>query len=145
MGSISVIRGNDGCGCYPSATDAEARAVSYAFDTGEVWIINTWLNLTPGNLLIEESWFTSALAECASFLEALPVLGPYKWVVGMEGIKDRYLRIPNRSDNRWGPCLVDVIESQGTYNKGDDAAEALRPFFERIFDQCGVERLPLQR
>lgn len=29
--------------------------------------------------------------------------------------------------------------------EGDDAAELLRPFFERVFDQCGVQRRPLPR
>jgi len=35
------------------------------------------------------------------------------------------------------PCLTDLIEEEGQYQKGDDAAELLRPFFERVFDQWG--------
>jgi len=144
-GSIAVLRSNDGCGCCPSTTDAATGAVSYVFNTGEVWIVNTWLNLTQGQLPIEESWFTGGLTACASFLENLQVAGPYKWVAGMEGIKDRYLRIPNRYDTSWGPCLEDLVEFQGEYHKGGDAGDILRPFFESIFEVCGVERRPLPR
>jgi hypothetical protein len=71
--------------------------------------------------------------------------GPYRWIVGIEGFKDRHLYIPNRPERIGVPCLTDLVEEQGQYQKGDDAAELLRPFFERVFDQCGVQRRPLPR
>jgi len=39
-----------------------------------------------------------------------------------------------------GPCLANVIEQDGRYNKDDKPVELLRPFFEKVFDQCGARR-----
>ena len=65
-------------------------------------------------------------------------------VVGVEGVKDRQLDIPNRYDRTCGPCMTDMMQLEGTYQKGDNTAELLRPFFENVVDQCGVQRSPLQ-
>jgi hypothetical protein len=36
--------------------------------------------------------------------------------------------------------MVDVIEKEGMYKLRDSASEALEPFFEAVFEQCGVQR-----
>jgi hypothetical protein len=41
--------------------------------------------------------------------------------------------------------MADMIKREGLYRKGDDIAELLRPFFDEVFDQCGVQRVPLKR
>jgi len=94
---------------------------------------------------LDEKGFAESLNRCAAFLETLGIPAPYKWVTGIEGFKDRYLYIPNRNDRTWGPCMTELIELEGTYKKGDNSTELLRPFFENVFDQCGVQRSPLQR
>ena len=45
------------------------------------------------------------------------------------------LNIPNRPERIGVPCLTDVVEQEGQYKKGDNAAELLRPLFERVFDR----------
>ena len=86
-----------------------------------------------------------SIESCAEFLGNLGIQEPYRWVAGIEGAKDRQLHIPNRYDRTWGPCMTDSMQLEGTYQKGDNTAELLRPFFENVFDQCGVQRAPLQR
>jgi hypothetical protein len=58
----------------------------------------------------------------------------------MEGIEGRSLYTSERLGTILGPCTVDVIEEEGTYNDGDSAAELLQPFFEKVFDRCGARR-----
>jgi len=143
-GDIHLVLGGDGCGYFRIYERLPAPAVSYIFDTGEIWVINAWPFAMSPYIQLDEKGFAESLNRCAAFLETLGIPGPYKWIAGIEGFKDRYLYIPNRG--RVGvPCLTDPIEVEGKYQKGDDAAELLRPFFERVFDQCGVQRVPSQR
>jgi hypothetical protein len=144
-GEIGFVRSGDGCGYYRITGNETTPAVSFVFTTGEVWIINAWLAQTGPHFELNESGFIQTVERCAAFLENLGVQQPYGWVVGIEGIKDRQLRIPNRYDRVWGPCMIDMMKLEGSYRKGDNTADLLRPFFENVFDQCGVQRSPLQR
>jgi|HubBroStandDraft_5_1064220.scaffolds.fasta_scaffold13309_5 hypothetical protein len=144
-GDIGFVRSGDGCGYYRVTGDQTTPAASFVFNTGEVWIINAWLARTGLYFELDENGFVKTIEQCASFLENLGIEGPYRWIVGLEGIKDRQLRIPNRYDRVWGPCMSDMIKLEGLYEKGSDIAELLRPFFDDVFDQCGVERRPLRR
>jgi hypothetical protein len=144
-GEIGFVRSGDGGGYYRKTGSETTPAVSFVFTTGEVWIINAWLAQTGPNFELNENGFIQTIERCAAFLGDLGVPEPYRWVVGIEGIKDRQLRIPNRRDRVWGPCMTDMMKLEGTYRKGDNTAELLRPFFDNVFDQCGVQRLPLQR
>ncbi|MFI5089768.1 MAG: hypothetical protein ACHP7P_06895 [Terriglobales bacterium] len=138
-GSFGFVRGQDGGGYYPGTGGNKTPAVAYVFVTGEVWLINTW-PLRSGLIPLEEERFTKSLEDCATFLDRLGAPRPYSWIVGIEGVQNYSLSIPSRSDRTFGPCLTDVVEKEGTYKKDDNAAELLRPFFEKIFDQCGTRR-----
>jgi hypothetical protein len=142
-GEIEFVRGTDGCGFYRNLGREKTPAVAYIFTTGEVWLVSVWLTVTTGHFLLDESAFVKTLEGCASFLESLGISSPYRWIVGMEGMEGFALHLPNRYDRSWGPCVTNLIEEQGTYQTGDKAADLLRPFFERVFDQCGVQRVPL--
>lgn len=137
-GSFGFVRGEDGGGYYPSTGGKETPAVAYVFVTGEVWLINTW-PLRSGQIPLEEERFTKSLGDCATFLGRLGAPGPYSWIVGIEGVRGFSLAVPG-INRTWGPCTAEVIEEEGIYDKGDDVAELLRPFFEKVFDQCGVRR-----
>jgi hypothetical protein len=143
-GDIHFVRDSDGCGYFRLYDEKmPAPAVSYIFDTSEIWVINAWPSAMTPYIHLDEKGFTESLTRCTGFLETLGVPGPYKWIAGIEGFKDRFLYIPNRE--RIGvPCLTNLIEVEGSYQKGEDASEVLRPFFERVFDQCGVQRVPLR-
>jgi hypothetical protein len=36
--------------------------------------------------------------------------------------------------------LVDVIEWEGSFKTGDSAKARLEPFFEEVFERCGLTR-----
>jgi hypothetical protein len=139
-GDVGFVRSNDGCGYYRTTGGETAYAVSYVFTTGEVWIINALVGRAGLYFELNENGYSKSIEGCASFLESLGIKEPYRWMVGIEGIKDDQLRIPNRYDRVWGPCLTDMVKREGLYRTGDDTAKLLDPFFNEVFDQCGLER-----
>jgi hypothetical protein len=94
-----------------------------------------------------EAWFEQALVSYAKFLQKLGALSPYRLVAGLEHVKGRGLdRVyPPTGDLRFdykpiGSCLDDVVFEEGSYLIGESPGDALRPFFERVYNSCGVER-----
>lgn len=139
-GSIGVLRNEDGCGAYPIVGEpTEADAVVWVFTSGEIWAINTRFSRQEGIFTLDESMFVRSLAQCCDFLEGEGVLPPYRWIVGMERFKGRYL-VQENSYVRRGPCMHDRIEDKGVFQKGDNPSDCLRPFFERVFDSFGIVR-----
>jgi hypothetical protein len=143
MGSTSgfgFLEGEDGCGYYTVWGEEKTYSVAYAFKTGELWIINALHARTDKYIQLDEQSFTGTLAACAAFLDRLGCAKPYRWVVGMEGVQDRQLVIPNRWQYPYGNCLAHLIDEEGAYKEGNKADEVLRPFFQKVFDQCGARR-----
>ena len=138
-GSFSSVRGGDGGGYYTNTGTNKAPAVAYVFCSGEVWLISTW-PLQLGRITLEEERITGSLERFASLLARLGVPEPYEWIVGLEGVRGFDLAIPSRSNRMFGPCMVNIINERGTYKTGDNATELLRPFFEKVYDQCGLRR-----
>lgn len=138
-GGIGFLRSEDGGGFYRVTDNDTTPAVSYVFRTGEIWIINAWFALTAPAFEFDENKFVQTIERCVEFLENLGIQEPYRWVVGIEGILNRKLYVPN-GNRVWGPCLGDKIEYNGQYRKGDNIDKMLRPFFENVFDQCGGQR-----
>jgi len=140
-GSIGVIRGEDGCGSYQIWNDqSTAHSIAYVFNTGEIWMVNSWLAETNKIIPFQESTFTRTLDQCAKFLDGLGSKKPYKWIVGMEGIQGHNLVLPPHYNKPKGPCLANVIEEEGVYRDNDTASQLLQPFFEKVFDYCGERR-----
>jgi hypothetical protein len=139
--SPGFVRGGDGFGVHHGVGDEPSPSVVYAFTTGEIWAISTvFLGFVQDRIWLEESRFTKSLELCATFLDQLGVSGPYRWNVGMEGVQGRFLSLTDAFNRKGGPCMVDVIEKEGMYKLRDSASEALEPFFEAVFEQCGVQR-----
>jgi hypothetical protein len=137
---LGLVRGNDGVGIHSALKGEPSPTLVYAFTTGEVWAINAWvLERAQGRIVLEEDRFSKSLETLAFFLKSLGMVGPYRWIAGMEELEGRYLDSGARF-RAYGPCMKNVIEKDGTYLPGDDAALSLRPFFDEIFDQCGTER-----
>lgn len=149
--SIFTLRAADGIGCCNLLTTEarETNSVAFAFETGEVWAIDTWLLGThPAELLvgeIEREW-TARFADYASFLSRLGLQQPYRWIAGATGVNHRRLQFPLPRNQRrmpgWqGPeCLSETITISGTYDGGQSAGSALLPFFEAIYVKCGMRR-----
>jgi hypothetical protein len=139
-GSIGALRNDDGCGCYPIvAKPTEADAVVWVFTTGEIWAISVRSARLEGLFILEEDKFVRSLTDCANFLLKRGIPKPYRWVAGMEGFKGRFL-VKENSYMKRGPCMNELIETEGIFREGDTPAECLRPFFERVYDAFGMVR-----
>ncbi len=144
--NISFLRAGDGFGVYSSKDPGKAfdtDSVAFVFETGEIWSIDTsLLDIMPE--ILEPDAIKNSFAECLEaygrFLISIGVNGPYRWICGLEGVKNRRLQVPSKNLYRvlpGPPCLEDVIIVEGVYDVADPPGKALRPFFELLFRKCG--------
>jgi hypothetical protein len=148
---LSMVRAADGFGyCHiPSADDAEVISIVFAFETGEVWAIDTWLmGAHPSHLHIaeiERTWI-ERLSDYGTFLQRLGVQPPYWWIAGVTGADQRELQSPTRPGYarigswRGFECVADLIVAEGPYESEQSPISALLPFFEAIYSKCGMNR-----
>jgi hypothetical protein len=148
-GEARFLREQDGFGVYAFNGEGspETPSVAFAFETGEIWSIDTTLMDIDHNLLLSveiEKQYTRCLESYGRFLQCLKIPVPYRWIAGLEGVKMRELAIPpppNHMNIGHGPvCRADLIMEEGTYDTRESAAAALRPFFDLIFRKCGTSR-----
>jgi hypothetical protein len=149
--TFRYLRAADGVGSCNLLTDEaeETQSVAFAFETGEVWAIDTWLLGThPSELFIGEleRWWTVRLAEYATFLQRLGLQAPYRWIAGVTGVKNRWLQLPLPPGQMMFPgsrgpeCLADEIIIEGSYDGEQLPISALLPFFDAIYHKCGMRR-----
>jgi hypothetical protein len=139
-GSIGGMQGPDGSGFYDAEGPEPTSRLVYAFTDSEVWSINNInLSLLPDLILFEEEKLVQSLDPCVDFLKGLGIPGPYHWVAGVEGVLNRYLR-QDAFGRKSGTCQIDLIESEGFFKAGDDPKAVLEPFFEEVYDKCGLDR-----
>jgi hypothetical protein len=153
-GGYSFIRTHEGHGVYSALPEQPAtiRAIVFAFKTGEVWSVDTyWLGAYSDDrsrftVPSEELSFRKALVEYGQFLQRLDITPPFRWIAGMENLKGRVLYLPTRPGyyrampGPDGKCIEDIISESGTYSPGDSPGKTLRPFFQKLYDSCGVAR-----
>lgn len=125
-----------------------ASGLTFVFETSEIWSVDTaLLEYSPTRLYqtdIETS-YSRSLGHYVDFLKSLDLKPPFVWVAGMVGTKGRelgYAPPPGHSfiSDRGPKCLTDMIEMEGTYDGVSSPTAALLPFFERIFEKCGLKR-----
>jgi hypothetical protein len=145
--AYGTLRREDGCGVYSRASDSAdlgtATAVLYIFTTGEIWKIDTeYIRMNPNYIVLREEYFKTALSRCASLLESLGIPPPYRWIAGIEGVQGRFLAAPGVSmpERGFGPCAISVISSSGVYSPTTGVADAMRPFFEHVFESFAADR-----
>ncbi|MDO8451838.1 MAG: hypothetical protein Q7S76_03130, partial [bacterium] len=147
----NFLRAEDGFGIYCPTPRQNTQdgpvitgSIAFAFETGEVWSIDTLLLSYKEDWIPPENYFTTAITRYARFLRELGIEGPYRWIAGMEGVKGRRLYIPPPPNHiSFGAepiCVADIIQEEGTYDGGDNPISALRPFFEKIYAKCGHPR-----
>jgi hypothetical protein len=150
-GGLYRLRAEDGIGsCSLLSPEAcETNSVAFAFETGEVWAIDTsLLGSYPAELYIVEieRLFTERLQEYAAFLTHLGLQLPYRWIAGLTGVKNRRLQVPlpqgqMRIPSWRGPeCLSEEITTSGGYDGSQSLTGALLPFFNVIYNKCGIPR-----
>lgn len=147
--TLYYLRAEDGFGMYSmmGQNERETTSVAFAFETGEIWSIDTSLLSGCGDFLLPaeiEKMYVQQLHEYARVLQGLGIAPPYRWISGLTGVKNRRLQIPpppNHMNFFPGPsCLADIITAEGTYDLQQTPMDALRPFFELIFRKCSVTR-----
>lgn len=155
-GGYSYLRAFDGFAMYwvgakgMSASHPDALLISslaFAFRSGEIWSIDTdLLTYTPDKLFVSEieTAFMEGIYNYSLFLQDLGVAPPYRWKAGIVGARGRRLVYPAKPGYQWlgpGPlCATDLIEAEGILVERENATTALLPFFERVFEECGIER-----
>jgi hypothetical protein len=137
-----------GYGIYSvqSGERERALAIVVAFTRGEVWSIDTgWLagsNTVPN----VETSYRRALSDYGQFLMKLGIKPPYRWIAGMDRLKGRALYVPappgfmRALPHPNGQCLLQMVTESGIYSPGDATAPALKPFFVKLYEACGVSR-----
>jgi hypothetical protein len=152
-GGYSHIRTHEGFGIYGvlGGERGQTRAIVFAFTSGEVWSVDTYMleayrdDKDRPTVPSDEKQFRAVLAAYANFLVKLGITPPFRWIAGMENLKNRLLYIPvppgrMRFPGPHGQCGEDVISESGLYSPGDPAGPALKPFFEKLYNACGVRR-----
>lgn len=154
-GGYSFLRATDGIGMFnvsslpttPESKDLNASSVTFLFENGEIWSIDTdLLSYYPDMIfdeVIEES-FVKGLNNYLAFLRKLGVSDSVKWMAGITGIKGRRLTYDTvRGSLRFGAdpiCLTDTIMAEGEFGNDLDPTTTLMPFFTDIFNKCGISR-----
>jgi pyrimidine deaminase RibD-like protein len=147
--NLQYIRAEDGIGVYATIDnlrrEEETSSVAFAFNTGEIWCVDTAvLQITgQGNLYFLDiaRVLIQKLKGYGEFLRCLGIQPPFNWIAGLEGIKGWRLNFPpppnHLSTTRGETCLSDVIVASGTYDLQQSTPMSLRPFFNQIFKKCG--------
>lgn len=98
----SYLRAEDGAGMYAvhSRDTQEVHSIAFAFETGEIWSVDTTLLSYATDRIFSteiDRSYISGLQNYSRFLQSLGVKPPYLWIAGLVGIKGRYLRYPDKS------------------------------------------------
>jgi hypothetical protein len=140
------FQAGDGFGrCSLETRDSsETASVAFAFETGEIWSVDTaYLSFDDAIPFLEER-YAERLQEYASFLCALGLKPPFRWICGMVDVRERRLKFPippGRTTRAAGPkCLSQTFNSSGQYNCEESPKSALYPFFKLLFEKCGIPR-----
>ena len=145
------VRSDDGFGVFATRLaekSDEACSVVFAFKTGEVWAIDALLlsaRVHEGQKFIPdiEEFLKNKPISYTKFLAEIGTSPPYKWVVGMEDLKNRALY--TRGSAGWWSlgaqelCLRDILVAEGLYSPAEQPQKSLMQFFTELFDACGVE------
>lgn len=149
ISSLFKLRAHDGVGICSLVTsnDNETMSAAFAFETGEIWGIDTTLLHYGQNVIpFLEPNYTECLQGYARFLSSLGLQPPYHWIGGITGVKGRRLLVPvqqgySRVPGWSGPqCLADTIVEEGTYDGEQTPTDALYPLFKAIFAKSGIPR-----
>jgi hypothetical protein len=148
----NYLRSADGFGVYTTFPNKPGLTLAAAmvFTTGEIWSADAYMleamksggrNIVP---TIEDEYRRS-LKLYADLLLRLGLAPPFRWIAGMENLHGRSIYVPPPPgrmsiNGSQGSCLEDVVTAEGTYTPDQPVGLALKPFFARLFDVCGVDR-----
>ena len=148
------LMADDGYGICSLLEGSSTRSVVFAFETGEVWAVDSYLLDSgytsdaggPAQILFPH--IAEELIKCLQgivlFLTTLGIPKPYRWIAGLEGVKNRRLQYSSYNSfmTDIGMCLSDVVTLAGDYDGTKGAKDALLPFFDHLFRKCGKKQVP---
>lgn len=145
----AYYRGGSVTGDQPASTNTiKTDSVAFAFRSGEVWSIETALLAYAKDKIYYtdlEKVFTESAQNYREFLKQLGIDPPLHWKAGLVGVRARHLGYQPQPGYAWsgpGPiCAADIIEAEGIIESNEQSSmAALMPFFEKIFEECGITR-----
>jgi hypothetical protein len=144
------FRAEDGVGtCVLFGDEVQTNTAAFAFKTGEVWAIDTWVLGAEQTMLLSveiEKMLTEQLPHYGYFLSLLGLEEPYRWIAGLTGVKNRQLQYPPERYSIRIPgmpgrlCASEQVITEGVYDGKQSPMSTLLPFFKDIYDACGIER-----
>jgi hypothetical protein len=147
---IRTIRADDGIGiCGLIDGDSRTPTIAFAFETGEVWAINTsLLEDTRGQNILPVDAIEKEMIECLiawkEFFRRLALSPTYRWSAGVEGVRGRrFHTAKNELIQTYGghQCLANEIRYEGDFDdEKQSPTQALAPFFDLLHRKCGYER-----
>lgn len=150
-GRIGALGAPDGVGIYAASQgETESSGVVFAFRSGEIWSLDTYVQdalseQQPNRAILTlEPQLTAAFESYVGLLQRMGAPGPYRWVVGMDGLAGRSMVMPPREDGAdmaglvRGDCLLNTVEVEGEYEAGAPFETALTPFFDELCRACST-------
>jgi len=146
-GDIGFIRADDGFGVYARLReeDAETNSVAFAFETCEIWAIDTGMLSIASQIVYfgdVQNAMCSVLPHYMRFLHNLGIEPPFRWIAGLDGIKGRRLDVqpPGGGISHLGEAfLTDRIVCPGLYDGAQKPHITLGPFFREVFKKSSME------
>lgn len=147
-GTTNTFRPQNGAGVYLTSDPPQiSQSVVAIFSTGELWATDSALIAAQGSREIipfVEPFYRKALARYLEVMAGLGVDGPLRWIAGIRGIRGRPLAYPPTSHTAapslGGACATDFVFREGVIQSLGQAKNALSPFFDELFEQCGISR-----
>jgi hypothetical protein len=149
--NLRYLRAEDGIGVYATIDnfkrETETSSVAFAFNTGEIWCVDTAVLQISGKkhlyfLDIARTLF-KRFRGYGDFLQCLGIRPPFDWIAGLDGIMGWRLKIPPPASrvtfSSGETCLSNVVLVNGTYDLKQPVAMTLRPFFSQLFKKCSTE------
>lgn len=143
LGGYSAFRADDGCGTYCSLGSNEPTGASaILFDTGEVWTINTGCMQGHQFIPFRTEYLSKALdGYLALFRETLRFDGELNWVVGFDGVLDRFLAFDNLNSPQIlgtkAQCLTSTILFEDRYDKTASVSDNIQNCYRLVRTKCG--------
>ncbi|HDR9483217.1 TPA: hypothetical protein QDC20_000316 [Burkholderia aenigmatica] len=150
-GGHGELRHADGFGIFARRPgEEEASGLAFAFKAGEVWTVDAlYLDCVAHKGVTSipdaEMMYALALKTLGTFEARLGIPPPYRWIAGMSGLRGRGMEVPHAPGRASlpgprGSCLQDVVIVTGTYAAQTSPVLALKPFWEAIYESCGLSR-----
>jgi hypothetical protein len=136
---LRSIKEEDGYGLYDRSIGAQTNSVAFAFESGEVWSLDSSMlrhshRAIYLQLLFEK--FCDVLPKYVAFLQTLGVEAPYRWIAGIDGVKNWELVTQEGrviGGTLSGPeCMSNRVTKDGVFTPGESPKLVLRTFFEEI-------------